>query len=75
MNNLSDDQILATADQALVLKRRLQLAHDRMLLCPTGPETEEYALRWREYLDAGGNRSMIENGIDNENWRRHYKKN
>ncbi len=71
---VTDSEIIATAEKSLMLNQKLQLAHDRMLLCPTGPETEEYSTRWRDYLDSGGNLSMIEPGIDNENWRRHYRK-
>ena len=70
---VTDEQILATADPALMFDKRLQLAHDRMLLCPTGPETEEYGKRWREYLAAGGDRTMRDRGIDLDNWQRYRK--
>jgi len=73
MSELTDEEILETADPLLVLNKRLQLAHDRMLLCSEEAGSYEYAVKWREYLDAGGNRTMIELGIDNNNWQRHRK--
>jgi len=68
LNIVTDEQILATADPALMFDKRLQLAHDRMLLLPDPPQTEEYGKAWREYLAAGGDRSMRDKGIDLENW-------
>jgi len=62
LNIVTDEQILATADPALMFDKRLQLAHDRMLLLPDPPQTEEYGKAWREYLAAGGDRSMRDKG-------------
>ena len=71
MPEITDVEILKTVNPALMFDKRLQLAHDWMLLCPTGPDTEEYASRWREYLAAGGDRTMRDRGIDLDNWHRH----
>lgn len=66
----SDEEILATADVALCVNRELQAAHDQMMLIGRW-EGSEYATAWNRYLAAGGNRTMIDSGIDNENWQRH----
>lgn len=67
---IRDEEILAKADPALCRDQKLQIAHDKMLLSTAPPESEEYACLWHEYLAAGGNRTMIEPSIDNENWKR-----
>jgi len=66
----TDEEILSQVDQTLYRNTELQIAHDRMLLCSSPPESEEYKKLWHDYLLAGGNRTMIEQGIDNENWKR-----
>ncbi len=71
MAEKTDKKILATVNPKLMLNKRLQLAHDRMLLCHAQPNEKEYGDKWHEYLIAGGNRTMIEDGIDNENWKHH----
>lgn len=68
---LSDSKILKTCDSNLCLDRRLQLAHDRMLLCRSCETSDEYAAAWDEYKAAGGNLTMHDAGIDNGNWKRH----
>lgn len=70
MEMIADEEILAKAAPTLCRDEKLQLAHDKMLLSTASPGSEEYGRLWKEYLAAGGNRTMIEPGIDNENWRR-----
>ena len=70
MATLTDEAILLSADKALCQNKTLQLAHDRMLLCTAEPEEEEYRRLWQNYLKAGGDRTMRDNGIDLENWKR-----
>jgi len=68
---ITDNEILATVDKSKMFDQRLQLAHDKMLLCKTSPETKEYADKWHEYLAAGGDRTMRDKGIDLDNWLKH----
>lgn len=70
---MRDTQILATANPALMSNRELQAAHDQMMILEAEPDTDEYRRRWQRYLAAGGNRTMIDDGIDNDNWKRHIE--
>ncbi len=67
----TDDELLKTVNPSLMFNKRLQLAYDRLLLCQDGEETEEYNNRWVEYLEAGGDRTGRDRGIDLENWKLH----
>jgi len=66
---ITDKEILAKANPQLCQNRELQLAHDRMLLCKALVGSKEYSRRWRNYLAAGGDRTMRDNGIDCDSWR------
>jgi len=69
----TDKEILSTVNHNLMLDQRLQLAHDKMLLCRADTNSQEYADKWHEYLKAGGDRTMRDKGIDLDNWKRHPK--
>jgi len=67
---ITDQVILDSADKALCLKPSLQIAYDRMMLSNAEPGTDEYSHNWRAYLSAGGDRTMLDAGIDLENYKR-----
>jgi hypothetical protein len=69
-DELTNEDILASADPALCQFPLLQIAYDRAMISNAHPATEHYAKTWRNYLQAGGDRSMRDKGIDLENWRR-----
>ena len=67
---ISDGEILALANRSLVLRPELQIAHDRMMVFAKIKNIEEYRKYWQAYLNAGGDRTMCDKGIDLDNWLR-----
>ena len=67
---LSDKEILAMANSALVYYPDLQVAYDRLMAFGSVKQVEQYGKYWEAYMRAGGDRTMCDKGIDLDNWLR-----
>ena len=67
---LSDKEILAMANPALVYRPDLQVAYDRLMAFGSVKQIEQYGKYWDAYMRAGGDRTMCDKGIDLDNWLR-----
>ncbi len=66
----SDAAILRSADPTLCTRPKLQIAYDRCLLSDAPCHSDHYSKTWTAYLEAGGDRGMVDHGIDLGNWKR-----
>lgn len=65
---ISDNEILATANKKLCYRPKLQVAYDRLLIASA--HGQSISGLWENYLRHGGDRTMVDDGVDHNNWKR-----